>query len=112
MVTNYQHKDLVELVIDLADEQITLFGDPDYDEFGIRSELFYLYTYDEYVKLGRPDDKCLAFFMPKSNFSANVDGGFLSIFRDDKLMFMENRNNIKNIRLCIDENYVDLSDCE
>ena len=109
---NYKHNDVVELVIDLADEQITLFGDPEYDEFGIRSEVFTLFTYEEYIKLGMPEDKCLGFFMPKSNFSANVNGGFLSIFRDNKLMFMENRNNIKRIRLCIDENYIDLSEDE
>ena len=108
MERNYVDAPLAEIRITLDDgETLIALGTPNHTEHGYEMFECFIYSYEEYVQLGKPDDLPAAFYVPDSDLSAKVEGGFIKIFLKDKLLFMVNRQRVVNILSGISESLVD-----
>lgn len=113
MERNYIDEPTAEIRIILNDgETLIALGTPNHTEMGYEMFECFIYSYDEYVQLGRPDDLPACFYVPDSDLSAKVEGGFIHIYRNNKLLFMVNRQKVVNILSGIGESLVDFMEVE
>ena len=110
MKRNYKDEPVVELVFEMKDGMTYhAFGTPIREEIGFLSDICLLWTKDEFMRLPIKQRMVLpfAFYLPHSDLSFKNDGGFISIFRNNNLLFMLNRNEIKRIISGINDCLVD-----
>ena len=97
----------IELIIETTDgESISIIGKPEYIEGtrAVMGDIVYLYTPEELERLGNIDT-CYMFSLPHSDIHAYTNDGFLRLFVNEKLVFMEMRSKIKRIISSIDDGF-------
>ena len=110
MKRNYQEDYTAELVFEMKDGTINYaFGTPIREEIGFLSDICLLWSAQEFQRLPLQQRATLpfAFYLPHSDLSFKREDGFISIFRNNNLLFMLNRNEIKRIMSGINDCLVD-----
>lgn len=113
MKRDYKNEPVAELIFEMKDGTTHYaFGTPIKSDIGIEADIFVVWTAEEFSRLSIEEKrtKPFAFYIPRSDLSAKSEGGFLSIYRANKLLFMFNRNDIKRILSGVNDCLVDF--CE
>ena len=104
-------EDLIEIIITLCNGQTrVIIAKGDAGIYGVHLSTFYLYSEEEMDRFDLEDlkNKPYCFAMPESDMNAEVLFGMLVIKKGNEIVFMERRDNIKNIIVGSDDVWIDL----
>lgn len=104
-------EDLVEIDIEMKDGSwYVLISEGNGGLYGVDMNIVYLYGQNERIGGKGLKTRCFSFAMPVGDIAAEVDGGMLVFRRNDEIIFIERRDNIKNIVVGSGDNWINL--CE